>query len=108
MGRLRPAVDVAVQIDLAPLVADVETADADLTYTITTPPANGDLTGTGPILTYTPDPGFSGPDSFSYQVTDRGDPDNCTPVGPACSADLSSTIESIAITVTAGHAHLSA
>ncbi len=79
----------------------METDDADLIYAITTPPANGDLTGTGPIFTYTPDPGFSGPDSFSYQVTDRGDPDNCTPVGPACSAALSSTIESIAITVTA-------
>ena len=52
------AIDVAVEIDLAPLVADVETDDADLIYAITTSPANGDLTGSGPVFTYTPDPGI--------------------------------------------------
>ena len=60
-GTALTAPDVAVQIDLGALVVDVETDDADLLFTITTPPANGDLTGTGPIFTYTPDPGLTGP-----------------------------------------------
>ena len=55
------------------LVSDVETADADLTYEIVTPPTHGTATAT----TYTPDADFNGTDSFTYRVTDRGDPDNC-------------------------------
>ena len=34
------------------------------------PPANGVLSGTAPNLTYTPNPGFTGTDSFSYKVND--------------------------------------
>jgi predicted outer membrane repeat protein len=40
------------------------------TFTVTEPPANGTLSGTAPDLTYTPNPGFSGQDTFQYQVTD--------------------------------------
>ena len=43
--------------------------EAALSYTLTQP-ANGTLSGTEPNLTYTPDPGFSGTDSFTYSVTD--------------------------------------
>ncbi|HEY1048424.1 MAG TPA: M36 family metallopeptidase, partial [Prosthecobacter sp.] len=35
-------------------------------------PAHGTLTGTVPNLTYTPHPGFSGVDSFSFTVTSEG------------------------------------
>jgi hypothetical protein len=33
-------------------------------------PDNGTLTGTAPQLYYTPDTGYSGSDSFTFQVTD--------------------------------------
>jgi gliding motility-associated-like protein len=47
-------------------------ADGDpLTYTIVTQPANGTLSGTVPgILTYTPNGGFNGTDSFTFKVND--------------------------------------
>ncbi len=57
-----------------------------LTYAITTPPAHGTLTGTGPDYTYTPTAGYAGPDSFQFQVTNT--------------ASLSSNIATESITVT--------
>lgn len=41
-----------------------------LAFFIVTPPAHGTLTGTAPDVTYTPAGGFSGVDSFTYQVSD--------------------------------------
>ena len=35
-----------------------------------TPPANGTLDGVAPNLEYTPDPNFSGPDTFTFSVSD--------------------------------------
>ena len=40
------------------------------TWTIVTPPANGSLGGTAPILTYTPTNGYSGTDEFTFKVND--------------------------------------
>ena len=40
-----------------------------LTITITSGPSNGTLSGTGFNRTYTPDPGFTGTDSITYQVS---------------------------------------
>jgi hypothetical protein len=51
------------------LVASDADGDA-LAYEIATPPAHGTLTGTAPNLTYTPEPDFSGPDSFTFRATD--------------------------------------
>ncbi|MEO0576796.1 MAG: Ig-like domain-containing protein, partial [Pseudomonadota bacterium] len=48
--------------------ADIE-GDA-LTFNIATPPANGALSGTAPDLTYTPNAGFSGADSFTFTAND--------------------------------------
>ncbi|HEX9998022.1 MAG TPA: Ig-like domain-containing protein [Abditibacterium sp.] len=48
-------------------------ADVDgdnLTYTVTTPPTNGTLSGTAPNLTYTPNANISGADSFAYKTSD--------------------------------------
>jgi len=48
-------------------------ADADsdpLTYTIVAPPTHGALSGSGPNVTYTPDTGYSGMDSFTFIVND--------------------------------------
>ena len=41
-----------------------------VTFANVTAPAHGTLTGTAPNLTYTPAGGYTGPDSFTFQVTD--------------------------------------
>ena len=41
-----------------------------VTFANVTAPAHGTLTGTAPNIVYTPDPLYSGPDSFSFQVID--------------------------------------
>ena len=46
-------------------------SDGDpLTYSIVTGPAHGTLSGTAPNLTYTPAPGYTGPDSFTFTAND--------------------------------------
>src|SRR5581483_6685256 len=64
-------------------------------------PAHGTLSGAGGSRTYTPDPDFNGSDSFTYQVSDRGDPDNCGAPGPGCDAPTTSTTATVSITVNA-------
>ncbi len=53
-----------------------------LTYTIVTPPADGQLSGSGANLTYAPQANFSGSDSFQFIVTDiiSGDASNTATV----------------------------
>ena len=41
-----------------------------LTYTIATDPVHGTLSGSAPSLTYTPAPGYNGPDSFTFTTFD--------------------------------------
>jgi RHS repeat-associated protein len=63
-------------------------ADLDedaLSYRIETPPAHGTLSGTAPLLRYTPAPDFNGVDQFTYIVSD-------------CIIDSSPGIVSITIT----------
>ena len=43
---------------------------APLTFTVVTQPLHGDLSGTAPELTYTPDANYYGPDSFTFKVND--------------------------------------
>ena len=100
-GTLETDTNVATAIDLASLASDVETTDGNLTFTITTTPSHGILSGTGANRTYTPDAGYFGVDSFSYAVTDRGDPDACGVPGVHCTAALTSDPAGIiSITVT--------
>lgn len=42
----------------------------DLTFFIFTPPANGQLSGTAPAFTYTPNANFSGSDNFAFFASD--------------------------------------
>src|SRR5207249_4432873 len=50
-----------------------------------------------------------GPDSFTFTVTDRGDPDACGTLGPACAAPLTSGAATVSITVTpVNHAPIAA
>jgi hypothetical protein len=81
---------------------DEETATTNLTYTVTSGPANGALTGSGQGLTYTPNPTFAGADSFQFTVTDRGAPDNCGTPGPRCASPLTSTPATMTIVVRSG------
>lgn len=54
-----------------PVILSGTDEDGDtLTYTVASQPDHGTLTGTAPALTYTPDEGYSGPDSFTYRVAD--------------------------------------
>lgn len=56
-----------------PVEITLTAADADsdeLSFTITTPPTHGALSGTAPNLTYTPAENYFGADSFTFTVTD--------------------------------------
>lgn len=44
--------------------------NAALTYTLVSEPEHGQLTGTAPQLSYTPNPDYNGADSFTYSVND--------------------------------------
>jgi len=51
------------------LVATDEALQA-LTYSIVSQPANGNVTISGAVATYTPNAGYSGPDSFTFKAND--------------------------------------
>ena len=68
--------DVATTIDV--LANDQGLNDAPVTVSVTQPPANGIATvETDGTITYQPDTGFAGSDSFTYTVTDN-DGDSAT------------------------------
>ncbi|MFP2911941.1 HYR domain-containing protein [Pyxidicoccus sp. 3LFB2] len=58
-------------VNLTLAATDAE-GGAPLSYVIVTPPANGTLSGTPPAVTYTPNPGYVGPDSFTFRARDCG------------------------------------
>src|SRR5207302_114657 len=91
--------DTAASVDLSAHVSDVETSNANLTYTIVSGPTAGSLSGSGGSRTYTPNANFNGSDSFTYKVTDRGDPDNCGVPSTSCDAAKTSTTKTVSITV---------
>ncbi|MBL7185138.1 MAG: tandem-95 repeat protein [Phycisphaerae bacterium] len=64
--------DVATQEDTpTSIVIAGSDEDADqLTFSVTTGPSHGRLSGTVPALTYSPDTNFNGSDSFSFKVND--------------------------------------
>jgi hypothetical protein len=54
-----------------PIVLAGTDADGDaLTFTVTTQPAHGTVSGTGAQVTYTPFPDYFGPDSFAFTAHD--------------------------------------
>ncbi len=68
-------VNVAIAITLQGSDPDMDNLD----FFVTEIPENGVLSGTAPNLTYTPDPDFAGPDSFTFVVNDGyGDSDAAT------------------------------
>ena len=58
--------DIAVAITLT--ASDVDSSS--LTYAIVTPPGHGTLSGTPPIVTYTPASNYHGSDSFTFKAND--------------------------------------
>lgn len=81
-----PPYDDQVTFDLAPvsvsanIVTDEDSAvgitlttteaESGLSYTVTTGPSNGALTGVAPNLSYTPSANYNGSDSISFTATD--------------------------------------
>lgn len=67
---------VAVAADTPEPITLVATDDglpsppAALTYAVVTAPAHGTLSGSAPALVYTPDPGYTGADSFTFKAND--------------------------------------
>lgn len=45
-----------------------------VTVSVTTPPAHGSTSVSGEVITYTPDNGYSGPDSYEYTISVDGVP----------------------------------
>jgi len=69
--------DTAVSITLSATDANSD----PLSYTITANPNQGQLSGTAPNLTYTPNAGFSGNDSFSFRANDGQANSNVATIG---------------------------
>ena len=68
--------DTPVAIDILDNDSDVDGTLETATVTVVTLPASGSLSTPDPatgIVTYTPDPGFNGTDTFTYTVNDNND-----------------------------------
>src|SRR5918994_5879400 len=89
--------DTPVALDLADFVNDLETGDGNLAYEIVAQPPVGE--GSATPTTFTPAQNFNGTTTFTYRVTDRGDPDNCGAPGAACDGPETSSTETVTITV---------
>ena len=76
--------------------SDPNTPPRSLTYIVTASPAHGSLSGTAPNLTYTPNAGYFGPDSFQFKdnngVLDSNVATVSITVNPAQQATVSSTV----------------
>ena len=79
-----------------------------LTFGVGTGPANGALTGVPPNLSYLANPGYTGPDSFTYTANDGAASSSAATVSitvtsvnyaPVAVADSSATDEDIAISI---------
>ncbi|MEU4160347.1 Ig-like domain-containing protein [Actinoplanes sp. NPDC026670] len=97
----------SVTIRVGDDVTDPDDNRNDLTITISTPPAHGTVVvNADQTITYTPDPGWRGTDTFEYRVTDaNGASDTATiSVGtanadPVAVADDTSTAQGAPVTI---------
>jgi hypothetical protein len=65
-------------VDITLIATDVD--GDNVTYTVASQPTSGTLSGTAPNLTYTPDAGFTGTDTFTYSASDGEDSSNTATV----------------------------
>ncbi len=66
--------DGTVDITLTGTDIPEETADGDLVYAVTQPAVGGSVALVGNVVTFTATPGYSGITTFTFTVTDTGDP----------------------------------
>jgi hypothetical protein len=65
------SVEVGQNMPQHPITLSASDADGDsLTYLLVSNPSNGQLSGTPPNLTYTPNADYDGADSFTFKVND--------------------------------------
>ena len=92
---------------LVPLPATDVDGDS-LTYSIVDQPAHGALSGSGASRTYTPDPNFNGPDSFTFKANDGSADSNTATVSltvlpvndaPVAVNDAATVVEDGAVSV---------
>ncbi len=92
------AVATAVDEALAVTLTAEDPEGQTLSYSLVGGPSNGSLSGAAPDLVYTPEPGFSGADEFTFTASDgtnTSDPATISitvgvPVGPVFSDDFES------------------
>merc|ERR1712000_369043 len=90
LAPLAQGQELTVEMDqvlaLVLMATDTDSEVESLTYNIASQPQYGILSGTAPDLTYTPEAGYSGADSFTFTVND---------------GELDSEVATVSITVTA-------
>jgi hypothetical protein len=102
------SVSTAEDAGVAVTLTGADVDDDPLSFQVISDPAHGQLTGTAPALTYTPDPDYNGSDSFTFQVSDGDLTDDGTvsiSVGaandpPVAAADAATTDEDFPVTIT--------
>ncbi|MCB0178821.1 MAG: tandem-95 repeat protein [Anaerolineae bacterium] len=87
--------DTPVNITLTADDAD----DDPLSYAVVDEPTNGALSGTPPNLTYTPNSGYTGPDSFTFQANDGTVNSNIATINIAITSEPVALIEFGTVTV---------
>jgi hypothetical protein len=96
---------VSVSYNSATAITLSATGSGTLTYTVVSNPTNGTLSGTAPNLTYTPNSGYSGTDSFTFKANNGTDSNvatvSITVAGPQLVWSVASG-GSLSATVTAG------
>ncbi len=86
--------DVSVGI----LLSGTDPDSQPLTFAIVSNPAHGVLSGTAPVLTYTPAADFYGEDSFAFKVSDGVTDSNTGTITIAVASVLDPPIAAIAVT----------
>lgn len=95
-----------------PVPVTLTATDVDsvlLSYSVVTPPANGSVTVFGNVATYTPNPNFSGTDTFTFKANDGTADSNAATItitvnhvnhAPVATDGVASTNEDTAVTIT--------
>jgi VCBS repeat-containing protein len=93
--------DQGVAIPITLTGSDVDGDTLTYTVTVASGPANGVLNGTAPNLSYVPNAGFSGADSFTFSVND-GTLDSAPPVAVDITVNASGTAAGSMVFSTSG------
>lgn len=97
---------VNVPYNTATAITLTATGTGTLTYTVLTQPTNGTLSGTAPNLTYTPNSGYTGADSFTFKANNGTDSNTATvsinvlPAAPVANGQSVNVAYNTATTIT--------